>query len=191
MIILPKNPIPKKRFSKDLINDQTFDGLTIKFNSDIAFDGSNGLGENAAQSTSIFIHCGGFNDQRISASLKFESANTAGVDEDIGVMLRCSTFEGSDDDYYYARVDQGDAELMRINGGSFTTMVSEPFSLAQGDWVGIDFTVIGNVLSASFSDGTTHLTISTTDSTIQEGGLPGLRSVGSSIFCRAFTVEEL
>lgn len=181
-------------FTKDLINDQTYDGVNEKLNtSDLAFDGTEGLGSDNGSSTAVTINVGGFDDQKIIAALKYVSPTTAGS-EDIGVMLRLQTFDSPDATYYYARVNGGSAKITKVVDGSFTTLTSSAFALAQDTVVTITFSAVGNQLTALFQatgGSPSDVTLSTTDSSIQTKGMFGYRSLNSTVYCRNFTVEQL
>lgn len=183
----------KLYFEKDLINDQTFDNLTVKYNSSgAAFDVSNGLGEDAVENTLVLVHLAGFDDQRIKVSLKYSTATNQGS-ESIGAMARFQTVDNPDvGTYYYARVDSGEARLTKVVNGTFTTISEAPYPLAQDEWVEIDFRVVGKSLQVKFSTPLlTDVILRGIDNDISSGGILGFRSQESSLFCRSVLVEEL
>lgn len=179
--------------SKDLINDQTWDDMIPKYNTTgIVFDASEGLGEAAADTTLVFVAAGGFPNQRITATLNYPAPTTAG-NEEIGVLLRCHTVDGTDDDYYLARVNGQQAQITKVVGGSFTTMSQTAFALPQGQNVTITFEAVGDQLKATFDAGGSPATVnlSTTDSEVPRRGLMGFKSSGSTIWCRSISWEQL
>jgi len=179
--------------SKDLINDQTFKDLTKKFNtSGVSFDAVEGLGDATSTSSLVLINSGGFSDQRITAVLNFPSPTSAGS-EDIGVMVRVLSVDSPDANYYFAHVDAGVAKITRVADGTFTTLSSLSFSLAQGTNVTITFSAVGDLLKATFDAGGSPATInlSATDSQIPARGCMGFRSLTSAVWCRSLTWEQL
>lgn len=193
MLVYTRQENKRVQLVKDLTSDQTWRDISVRFQAgNIAFDGSNGLGYDAEASSFFIIHAAGFPDQRITASLKYSSATTQGS-EDIGVVARFQTLEGSDDTYYYARIVSGLAAINRVVDGAFTTLDSAAFSLAQDAWVDITLQCVGTSITATFNAGGSPSTVnlSATDSAIPQRGITGVLSLTSSIFCRNFTVEQL
>lgn len=179
-------------YSKDLVADQTFLGLTVKLNtSGAAFDVVEGLGEAALEPTVVFAHVGGFDDQRATAVMKYVSPST-NVDHEIGVLLRVQTFDGNDY-YYYARIDDGDAKITKVVNGSFTTLTQGAFPLPPDTLVTITFEAVGTALSATFDAGgsPTTVNLAAVDSDIPSGGLMGFRTRTTAGWCRSFAAEEL
>ena len=188
-----KDIVSKVSLTKDLIADQTYDYVIEKWNpSNTAFDIAEGLGTADTGSTIVLITSGGYDDQRIIADMKFVAPTTAGS-EQIGVMLRTVAID-EDATYYWARVHDGSAKITRYLDGTLSTLTQSAFPLAQDQVVTIDFSVVGNQLSATFTaDGGTpsEVVLSTVDSTIPTGGIAGFRSSSSSVYCRNFTVEQV
>lgn len=181
--------------SKNLVTDQTYNNMTFKLNAaGRAFSVTNGVGTSTATSTIAVIHAGGFNDQKITAVMKYVSPTTAGS-EDFGVLLRAQSFEDTaSSTYYYARCTAGNARITKVVGGTFTTLSSAAFALAADTDVTITFQVVGNSLSASFvaTGGTpTTVNLAAVDSSITMGGLVGFRSLTSTMYCKSFVVEQL
>jgi hypothetical protein len=179
--------------SKNLITEQNYYHLTEKLNTTgVAFDVSEGLGDATSTSSVVLINSGGYDDQKITAVLNFPSPTTAGS-EDIGVILRCLTFDSTDDTYYYARVDGGIAKITRVLDNSWVTLTSQAFALAQGTNVTITFSAVGDALNATFDAGGSPATVnlSTTDSNIPGGGVMGFRSNASTVWCRDLIWEQL
>jgi hypothetical protein len=154
-------------FAKDLINDQTYNGVNEKMNtSDLAFDETEGLGSDNGSSTAVTINVGGFDDQKIVAVLKYVSPTEAGG-EDIGALLRLQTMDSPNATYYYARVDGGNAKITKVVDGSFDTLTQSAFALAQDTVVTITFSAVGNQLTALFQatgGSPSDVTLSTSDS---------------------------
>jgi hypothetical protein len=186
--------IPSKvRLTKNLITDQSYDGVLTKLNAaDTVFSVTEGLGSDNGSSTIFLVNVGGFDDQQITAVLKFVAPTTAGSEE-IGVMLRVIALDSTDDSYYYARVDGGLAKLTKVVNEIFTTLSQNSFALAQDQLVTITFSVVGSRLSATFDAGGSPatVTLSATDTDIPSGGLIGIRSLSSTVYCRSFTAEQL
>lgn len=179
--------------SKDLIAVQDYKNLNKKLNTGgVSFNVTEGLGDNTATSSMVFINSGGFQDQKITAVMNYPSATTAG-NEDIGVMLRTITTEGADASYYYARVDGGFAKITKVLDGTFSTLTSQAFALGQGENVTITFSAVGNVLSATFDAGGSPATVelSALDDSIPTGGVLGFRSLSSAVWCRSLAWEQL
>ena len=188
----------RTRFSltKNLISDQTWANINTKINvTNCIFDVTEGLGRAASESTAVLVCAGGFNDQRITADMKYVSPTATSASE-IGVIARCNTLDniGTSESYYYARVDNDVAKLTKVVAGAFTTMTSTAFPLAQNVVVTISLSCVGSAISATFTsaaDPGNPVTLSTTDTSIPSGGLMGFRSLSSSVWFRSFTAEEL
>jgi len=186
--------IPNRVYiSKDLTSDQTWDHMTLKFNASVTFSGSSGLGDNTNTTQLIVLHAGGFDDQRITATIKYTSATTEGT-ENMGVMVRYQAIDSNDDTYYVARLATGFAQIVRVVDTSFTAVASQAFALAQNVWVTITFSVVGSTLTARFeADGgsPSTITLTATDSQIPRAGMMGLVSFSRSMYCRDFVIEQL
>jgi len=179
--------------TKDLTTDQTWTDLSKKTNvGGIKFSGSLGLGVDTSTSTVALINSGGYPDQKVTAVMRYSSPTTAGSEE-IGVMLRILTLDGTDDTYYYARVDGGIAKLTRVLNESFTNLSTQAFALAQDTDVTITFSAVGNTLSASFDAGGTPATVNlaVSDDQIAHRGLLGIRSLSSTFWCSSVAWEQL
>ena len=178
--------------TKDFVADQTVNNVHEKLNtSGLGFDVTEGYGYDAASTSTAWVMAiGGFNNQYAQAVLKYVSPTTAGS-EDIGVLLRCTSLDSPNASYYYARVDAGDAEIVRVLNGTFTTLSSTPFVLPQDELVTITFTAVDTALSATFSATTpSDVTVSATDANIT-GGNPGVRSQSSTVWCRSIDIRQL
>jgi hypothetical protein len=179
--------------TKNLVSDQTYDQLTKKLNTaGVAFDVTHGLGQAAANSSAVLINSGGFLDQEVIAKVKYASPTTAGAEE-IGALVNVLSFDSPDANYYYARVDGGTAKITKVVDGTFTTLTSSAFALAQDDIVTITFSRVGNLLTADFESGGTPATVnlSTTDSSLVAGGVMGFRSLSSAIWCSELSWRQV
>lgn len=179
--------------NKDFVADQTRDGIQEKLNlSGLTFDVTEGFGYAAAADSSGWVFSiGGFDDQRIVAVMKYVAPSSPG-NEEIGCLLRCITFDSPDTSYYYARADAGNARITKVVDGTFTTLTQTTFNLPADELVTIDFQVVGTQLDASFTAATPGtVNLSTNDSDIPGGGLPGCRSQNSTIWCRSAQIYQL
>lgn len=154
---------------------------------------ANGASVTSAGSSGVQILVGGFNDQKITASMKFISPTAAGS-ENIGVICRFYTNQTGYATYYLARQHKGVFRLQKVVDGTFTTLSSNSFTLAQNTWATFTLQAVGSALSVSIDDGTSSLSLTATDSAIPGPGCFGFRSGptdNSTISCRSFTVEEV
>lgn len=185
---------PRFSLTKNLVTDQTWSGFNRKVNvTNTVFDAIEGLGRAASESTAILVSAGGFSDQRITADVKYVSP-TSTANSEIGVIARCDTLDGSVSNYYYARIDNDTAKLTKVVGGSFTTLQSTAFALAQNVVATVSLSCVGSTITATFESAAspgTVVTLTATDTDIPAGGLMGVRSLSSSIWIRNFTAEEL
>lgn len=177
--------------TKNCVTDTTWNDVTKKLNTSADFD-ANGLGYSAANtSTIVAILVGSFDDQRITATMKFVAPTTAGSEE-IGVMLRVISLDSPDTTYYYARVVGGQARITKVIDTVFTNLASGAFALPQNTNVTITFSVVGSQLSASFvASGVSTVNLSATDTDITGRGIAAIRSLTSTFRCSTFTVEQL
>lgn len=185
--------VAKVSETKDLIADQTFTDLSKKANTGgITFDVAEGLGDNANITTVLLINSGGYPDQRIQAVMNYPAPTVAGFEE-IGVVARLLSFDSPDASYYYARVDAGVAKITRVLNGTFSTLTSSAFALAQGVNVTITLTCVGDLISATFDAGGTPATVnlSVTDSAVAQRGVLGFRSSNSAMWCRSLEWSQL
>lgn len=187
---------PRVVLTKNLVTDQTWAGVNKKINvTNCVFDATEGLGRAASESTAVLINAGGFNDQRVTAVMKYVSPTATSASE-IGVIARCNTLDniGTSESYYYARIDNDTAKLTKVINGAFTTITQTAFPLAQNVLATISLSCQGSSIIATFESAAAPgvvTTLSVTDTAITTGGLMGFRSLSSSIWCRSFTAEEL
>ncbi len=185
----------KISLSKNLLTDQTYNNLTFRLNSaGRTFDVTYGVGTATETSTLALIHIGGFNDQSITATMRYRAPTVAGA-EDFGVVCR---FQSSEDvastTYYYARCTAGFAKITKVIGGTFTNLSSSAFAVAADVDVTIVLTAVGNALTATFSatGGTpVNVVLSAVDSSIPSGGLMGFRTLSKTGYCSSFVAAQL
>ena len=179
--------------TKDLVADQTTLNIQEKLNTtNLGFDVTEGYGyAGAASSSGWFYSIGGFDDQRITSVMKYVAPSAPG-NEEIGCMLRGLTLDSPNATYYYARVDAGDAKITKVVNGGFTTLAQTPFNLPADELLTLTFQVVGTQLDATFTAATPGtVNLSTNDGDITGGGLAGVRSQSSTIWCRSSIIEQL
>jgi hypothetical protein len=185
--------VNKLALTKDLVADQTTTNIQEKLNTtNLGFDVVEGYGYVGAASSSGWVYSiGGFDDQRIVSVVKYVAPSAPG-NEEIGCMLRCLSLDSPNASYYYARADAGDAKITKVVDGAFTTLTQTPFNLPADELCTIDFQVVGSQLDASFTAATPGtVNLSTNDTDIPGGGLPGVRSQSSTIWCRSSVITQL
>lgn len=180
--------------TRDFVTNQHEDNIIAILNTGgIGFDVTEGYGEGGSSTSTAFVLCaGGFPDQRITATMKYVAPTSKGS-EDLGVLGRFFSWSGANDEYYYARCDAGDAEIIKVKDGTFSTLASTPFALDPDVLVTITFTLQGNDLEATFSaaSGPGDVTLTVSDSDIPQAGLMGARSLTSTMWVRTITGEQL
>jgi len=179
-------------FEKNLLTSQNFSGLTVKLNTAGRVFDANGLGTTTATSTVIFCNVGGFADQKITAIMKYIGPTTSG-NEELGVIARLQSLDDTaDEDYYFARVHQGQARITRVINGVFTNLTSGAFALPQNVNCEISLQCVGNAISATFvaDSGPGPVTLSTIDASIPDPGIMGFRTRTSTGFCSFIRAEQ-
>jgi hypothetical protein len=134
---------------------------------------------------------GGFNDQRVTATMQFPAPTAAGA-EFIGVFLRCIQFDVTTN-YYFVGLFHGTAVIVKIVAGVSTTIATVAFALAQGVSVTITASAVGSLLTGKFvaSGGSpATVTITATD-TNHTRGFTGFTSIASAIWVSALKSEQL
>ena len=187
-----------RTFSKNLLTQQNYDDLIVKLNTGgIAFDATHGLGQASATSTLVLAAFGGFDDVRVVGIMKFPSPTTAGA-EDLGLVMGMRNVEtiGAGANYLYIRVAAGNARIVSVIAGSFSTLTTAAWSVAQGVAITIDATRVGRLVTATFTaaSGPAPVTLSFTlpsDSPLLPGGLCGFRSLSKAVWCSSLTAEQL
>lgn len=170
-----------------------FDHMEIFLNSAGWTLDANGVSVTSAAASGIMIAVGGFNDQRITASMKFISPTAVGG-EDICVIGRFLTNQSGSATYYWARQHQGYFKIGKNVDGTFTTLSQKPYVLAQNTFASFTLEMVGTQITGSIDDGTTALTLRAVDSAISGPGAMGFRSgigTNSTISCRSWTCEEV
>jgi hypothetical protein len=182
--------------SKNLITDQTYTYLQKKLNTAaVGFNVALGLGVADNNSSAVLGSIGGFANQRVTGDVQWVAPTVAGGEE-IGVIARCLSLESTlpGPSYYYARVDAGIAKLTRVLAGVFTNLSQAAFALPIGTIGTISLEAVGSQLTAVFTAAGvpgSPLTLSAVDANITTGGLMGVRSLTSSIWCSSLIMEQL
>jgi hypothetical protein len=181
----------KASLTKNLVTDQTETSLTYALGSPV-FHATYGHGIGTDTSTVTAIHMGGFNDQRITAVMRYRAPTVAGA-ENFGVLARFQTFENASyQTYYWLRVNAGVLKLTKVVGGSFTNLSTGAFALAADVDVTLVLSCVGSAISGSgTASGLGTVSLSSTDSAIPTGGLMGYRTLSKTGYCSSFTVEQL
>lgn len=189
MITLPKtSTLPN--WSKNLISDQTWKDLILRFNTSVAFDATHGLGHDGTTTTAIMATTGGFADQKVTAVMKWRTTPAAGS-EDFGVMFRFRCIESGQQNYYYARLFHSLACLYKVVNNTFTLLTSGAFVLPQDTDMTITATAIGTSLTAKFeASGVATVNLAATDSALTSGGA-GLVGISCGFRAKSFSVEQL
>lgn len=170
-----------------------FDHMEIFLNSGGWTLDANGVSVTSAAASGIMIMVGGFNDQRITASLKFISPTAVGS-EDICVIGRFLTNQSGYASYYWARQHQGYFKIGKNVDGTFTTLSEKPNVLAQNTFATFVLEIVGTQITGSINDGSTALSLRAVDSAISGPGVLGFRSgigANSTISCQSWTCEEV
>jgi hypothetical protein len=191
MTISRLTPVAPAFLDKDLIADQTYKHLITEFNVFlIGFDAAKGLGRAANETTGFMTDCGGFNDQRVTATMQFPSPTVAGA-EHIGVLLRCVQLSVSPN-YYWIGISSGFARIKRMLNGVFTDLATVAYAVAQGVSLTITAAVVDSNISAKFvaSSGPADVVLYATDTSFTRG-FTGATSVASGIWVSAIKVEQL
>lgn len=185
----------------NFISTQTFDNISVLADTaGLAFDVSKGFGHNSNTSQTWLLHCGGFQNQKLTATIRYTSATTAGS-QDMGTVIGALCMQGSTQNYLWARWRNDVPSIVSVvNGTSFTTLASNTgFSLAQDTDMTITFSRIaspggGAALSATFVSGVNTSTVTATllsSSNLLTGGLMGGKTNAKSMYCSAATPEQL
>jgi len=191
MITLADIAYTKASLTKNLVSDQTETGLTYALGSPV-FHATYGHGIGTETSVLVAIHQGGYNDQRITAVMRYRTPTTAGA-ENFGVIARFQTFENATyQTYYWLRVNAGVLKLTKVVGGSFTNLSTGAFSLSADVDVTLVLSCVGSAISGSgTASGLGTVSLSSTDSAIPTGGLMGYRTLSKTGYCSSFTAEQL
>jgi len=200
MIINLREVMSRVNVSRDFVAIQRFFGTHWVLGSgSVVLTVAEGVGVTTTTSVIAALDAAGFSDQRITLTCKWISPSTPAA-HDIGAMLRFQTIQGSDDNYYYACIRNGNAEIRRILNTAFATLTSAAWALPAGEVATITFTcahdpIAGlDQLSATFSAATPGTTtISTTDDQIYGFGWggAGMRTQSTAGYFRTVLMEQL
>lgn len=182
-------PIAPAFLDKNLIADQTWTNLLLKFGVGTGFDAAKGLGQANAVTVTV-MGPGGFNRQRITATMQFPAPTAAGA-EFLGVMLHCVQLDTTSN-YYFVCLFQGTARIVTVINGVFTTVANTPFAVAQGQSFTITADIIKSLITAKFDAGGAPATvnISATDANLTRG-FTAFSSISSAIWVSAFKSEQI
>ena len=186
---------------KDCIGDQTNNNISVVLNSTgatpVAFDATQGLGVATNISSIVLLMYGGFDAQRITTVLNFPSPTTAGT-EDLGAILGMYNYKNTFENYLYARVHAGVASITSVVAGSFATLTSTAWSVAQGVSMTIVCKRVGTLITASFTaasgPGPVNLSTTLTGGTataLSSGGMMGFRSLSKAVWCQSMIGEQV
>lgn len=200
MIINLREANSRVNVSRDFVTAQKFYGTHwVLGTGSVVLTVAEGVGVTSASSVIAALDAAGFADQRVTLTCKWISPSTVGA-HDIGTMLRFQTIQGSDDNYYYACIRNGNAEIRRVLNTAFATLTFAAWALPEGEVATITFEcshdpIAGlDQLSATFSAATPgDVTISTTDDQIFGfgwGGL-GMRTQNTAGYFRTVDMEQL
>jgi len=194
MLTVADFPAAKTLISKNFVTDQTYGSITFRLNSaGRAFDAVKGLGVVTATSTVAVLHCGGFNDQRITGVVRYVSPTVSGG-EDVGMTVRFQSMEDTaSSNYYYARISGGFARLTKVIANVYTNLSSAAFVVAQDVDVTIVLSCVGSALAATFTaaSGPAPVSLSAVDTSVPAGGLMGWRTLTSTGYLKSYTAEQL
>lgn len=171
-------------YSKNLITDQTFEKLFVQLNTaGCAFDVTNGLGQASATSTWVLANfavknCVG------RVKLQYPSPTTQGT-EDLSAVARATNLKTGSENYYIFRLRNQLASIGKVvAGAAIVTIASGSFLVPQGVVFTVDFSIIGNILSATWTaPAITTRQLTTTDNDIPGAGLFGFRSLAKAVWC--------
>lgn len=183
-------------YSKNLVTDQTYKGVTKKLNTTATWDATKGLGiEGVTSSVVIQANQGGFPDCRVVANMI--RGTSEGSTPNMQVCARATTWDTptGDQDWYCARIQSGQGRLTKVIAGSYTNIASSAFSWSIGDELQMSLTCVGSELIATFENITTApgtvITVVGSDSSITAGGLIGFRTLNASMWLKSYTVDHL
>lgn len=181
-------------WSKNFITEQDWIAVFQLLNgSSWGFDAVEGLGTEVASSTVVLLP-GSTPDGNADMEIVSEFAAPDAVFEG-GIMARMTGFNTPNANYYWARITGGEARIVKVVGGTATTLDSDTFGHVAGDVFNVTLTVQGDQLSATFENITNPNTVnlSSTDSDIADPGVAGLRTgfTDSEVWWRTVSVRTL
>lgn len=200
MIINLREANSRVSVSRDFVTSQKFHGTHWVLGSgSMVVTASEGIGILSAASAIAALDAAGFADQRITLACKWISPSTVGA-HDIGAMLRFQTIQASDDNYYYACIRNGNAEIRKVLNTAFSTLATSAWVLPEGEVATITFSCVHDPisaidqLSATFSAATPgSVTLSTTDDDLFGFGWGGcgMRTQNAAGYFRTVLLEQL
>lgn len=176
-------------FVRNFVSDQTLDNIH-SVDTGFAMDATLGLLCATNDTAIAAFGIGGFANQSVVAVCGYTSTTTQGS-EDFGILLRFVTMGGTDDTYYWIRVDAQLAKITKYVNNTPTTMTQVAFTLPQDTDVTITCSVVGDVLTANFAAGALNVDRSVEDSAISGAGLVGFRTSSSTGYIKSIAVQEL
>lgn len=183
-------------YTKDLVADQTYVGVTKKLNTGATWDATKGLGiEGTTTSVIIQANQGGFANCRVTANMI--RGTSEGATPSMQVCARATTWDtpSGDQKWYMARIQAGQGRISKYDGSAYVNIASSAFSWSVGDELQISLMCVGTELTATFENLTaapgTVITVTGSDSSITAGGLIGFRTLNASMWLKSFTVEHL
>lgn len=188
-------------YTKNLVTDQVYNGVTKKLNTTATWDATKGLGiEGTTSSVIIQANTGGFANCRVTANMI--RGTSEGSTPSMQVCARVNSWDTnssgsptSDQKWYMARIQAGQGRISKFISGTYTNIASSAFSWSVGDELQISLTCVGTELTATFENITaapgTVITVTGSDSDITAGGLIGFRTLNASMWLKSFTVEHL
>jgi hypothetical protein len=175
-------------FSKNLVSDQTWYNIH-SVDSGQDFDAAKGLGIGTNSTSIVVFGIGNRNNVRVTAVVRYDST-TSQAALDMGLLIRCLTTTGTDDTYYYVRLDGSFCKITRVVDNAFVTIASAAFELAHSTDCTITVECVDNQLTVNFDDGSTPADLSVSDNNIT-GGCFGFRTLSSTGWLKSILYEEL
>ena len=150
------------------------------------FHATEGLGVATAASRYAIFPIGG-GDQRITCTMKYTAPGTP-TDHELGPILRRNN---DDRNYYWARLDDGNARITRVLDDAFVTLTESAYIVPVDEIVTVTFQIIGPELQCTWSAPTPgDLTLTASDASIGEGCM-GWRTRTSTGYLRTSKLEVL
>ena len=156
------------------------------------FDATYGYGISTATSIVVTSNACGFADCTVTATMRYRAPTTAGA-EYMGVFARMKSFaDAGQQDYIFARQHQGNARIVEVVGGVFSSnLASTAYALPADEDVTIVLTCVGTAVSASFTCGSLGTVNLAGTTTVTSGGFNGFRTLSQVGWCSALSVVEL
>jgi hypothetical protein len=178
--------------SKDFTADQTYLQSVVELGTASATVGANGIG--TAGKNSVIVLLAPPADQRVTLTLKYVAPSASG-DAELGAVLRYQTSasDATKATYYYARIKNGSAYIIKVVAGTFTTIAGpSAWAVTVGTTFTLVFEVVGSALTATFSTAAlADKVLTTTDSAIPGGGVPGARTLLTAGYLMTAQAEYL